>query len=244
MNVTSTVATGREAATTAPAAAAKAPLVVYIFYEEAVCDIKASAVAKTTEKMGYLYAPTDADGSTVGWDSTLEKSLEMAFLTPNTLAGEDSWYCPRCKNFVTAETVRSLFRLPQCLVLSFRRFKQQGYRVMKNSAKIAFPDRLDLKPFLDADADKEQPSSYQLKGVLYHSGTLDYGHYTASAYVSPLQKWVHFNDSHATVTESKSPTRGNAYVLCYEREDVLVKRKQEANPEMDLARIISGGAQA
>eukprot|EP00796_Vickermania_ingenoplastis_P002100 gene2101-1279_t len=198
---------------------AQAPLVVLILYKEEECIPAEEEVGYTA--LGFLVGDKT---ELLQFDTTLEASLQMALQAPNTLSGDDSWYCPSCKAFVTAETRRTLFRLPPCLILSFRRFKQHGDRAVKNSAHINFPDRLDLKPYLDEEADLLQPSTYQLKGVLYHSGTLDFGHYTASALVTPQRTWANFNDSHAHLLDSSSVSRTNAYVLCFEREDMLVKR--------------------
>lgn len=146
----------------------------------------------------------------------LFQCLQLALNTKNVLSDADAWHCPKCQSFVTAHTYRSLFRLPPCLILSLRRFKQMGYTMTKNNSKVAFPHRLDLKGYLDAEANTTQPSFYTLKAVLYHSGTLDYGHYTASAYVTPLKRWQHFNDSFVSPVDNVS--EANAYVLCYERE--------------------------
>lgn len=145
-------------------------------------------------------------------------SLHETLHQPQLLFGNDAWYCPCCGTFRTATIQRSLFRLPPCLILSFSRFLQEGHRAKKNSKFMGFPDRLDLSSFLDAAADPSQPTVYVLKGVLYHAGTLDFGHYTAATYVSSIRKWVLFNDN-STMVLAGAPPRNDAYVLCYEIEN-------------------------
>lgn len=143
-------------------------------------------------------------------------SLHKALLMPQLLSGDDAWYCPQCQAFQLSTVQRSLFRLPPCLLLTFSRFKQVGNSMQKKNNLMNFPEQIDMSSFLDPAADQSQLATYELKGVLYHCGSLDYGHYTSSAYVSSIRKWVFFNDRLTSVLDS-FPAREDAYVLFYER---------------------------
>lgn len=148
-------------------------------------------------------------------DECLTRSSQSDIITDS-----DSWYCPSCKEFRETRVQRSVFRLPQCLLISFKRFKlANSYHAEKNNALVLFPVDLNMAPFIDPEAAPCNPvTQYKLRGVVYHSGSLSFGHYTASAYCDTLKKWVYFNDAHATPKESASPAPDGAYIICYERE--------------------------
>lgn len=209
------VCRGNSGSSVAPAGS-QPPLLVVIAFNEAKCSLNISF------KSEYRIRDEASESRTEAYDSTLDKCLKAAFQTPQTLSGEDAWRCPRCADFVTAHLTRTIFRLPTCLIVSFQRFKQEEYTVMKNDALVWFPETLDLQEYLDEEAEQAQASLYRLKSVVYHSGTLDFGHYTAWGYVSTAKSWGVFNDRDAGLSAGLPPYK-NAYVLCYEREEADTK---------------------
>jgi ubiquitin carboxyl-terminal hydrolase 7 len=70
---------------------------------------------------------------------------------------------------------------PEVLHLQLKRFEYDIERdaMMKINDRYEFPETFDASPYLADDADKAEPYTYQLHGVLVHSGDLNAGHYYA-----------------------------------------------------------------
>ncbi|KAG5496353.1 hypothetical protein JKF63_02655 [Porcisia hertigi] len=140
-------------------------------------------------------------------------------MQPDVLRGDDAWFCSRCKTFRETQVHRTLFRLPPCLIMTFKRFKMHTHSAYKKSTTVQFPIQLDLAPYLDPEASGLQTGGtmYRLRGVVYHHGSLSFGHYTANAFNDSVQKWVYYNDTHATINSCEAPAPNEAYILCFER---------------------------
>ncbi|CBZ29687.1 cysteine peptidase, Clan CA, family C19,putative [Leishmania mexicana MHOM/GT/2001/U1103] len=140
-------------------------------------------------------------------------------MQPDLLRGEDAWFCSRCKEFRETKVHRTLFRLPPCLIVSFKRFKMHTYSADKKNTTVQFPSELDFAPYLDPEASglQAEGTKYRLRGVVYHTGSLSFGHYTAAAFNDSVRKWVYYNDTHATIDSCDAPAPHGAYILCFER---------------------------
>lgn len=70
---------------------------------------------------------------------------------------------------------------PNVLHLQLKRFEYDYMRdtMTKINDRYEFPEVFDATPYLAEDADKSEPWTYQLHGVLVHSGDLNAGHYYA-----------------------------------------------------------------
>ncbi|UQC82690.1 ubiquitin carboxyl-terminal hydrolase [Colletotrichum lupini] len=70
---------------------------------------------------------------------------------------------------------------PNVLHLQLKRFEYDIQRdtMMKINDRYEFPETFDAAPYLSEDADKSESWTYQLHGVLVHSGDLNAGHYYA-----------------------------------------------------------------
>ncbi|KPI90127.1 putative ubiquitin hydrolase putative cysteine peptidase Clan CA family C19 [Leptomonas seymouri] len=149
---------------------------------------------------------------------TLHDCLSYS-MEPDVLLGDDAWFCSRCKEFRETRVHRTLYRLPPCLIVSFKRFKMHTYSADKKDTTVQFPTEMDFAPYLDAEAVALQTEGtrYRLRGVVYHSGSLSFGHYTATAYNDSAKKWVYYNDTRATLDSSDAPAPNGAYILCFER---------------------------
>ncbi|KAI5687693.1 Ubiquitin carboxylterminal hydrolase [Leishmania braziliensis] len=140
-------------------------------------------------------------------------------MQPDLLRGEDAWFCSQCREFRETKVHRTLFRLPPCLIVSFKRFKMLTYSADKKNTTVQFPSELDFAPYLDPEAVglQAEGTRYRLRGVVYHTGSLSFGHYTATAFNDSVQKWVYYNDTHATIDSCDAPAPNGAYILCFER---------------------------
>lgn len=97
-----------------------------------------------------------------------------------------------------------LRHLGNVLVLHFQRYDEATGD--KLETKVPFEDSLDLSAYIPGS------QVYDLKAVVYHSGTLYFGHYTATIRLNG--SWYSFNDR--IVSEVSRPAVENAYLLFYE----------------------------
>ncbi|KAK6201474.1 uncharacterized protein RJT21DRAFT_120536 [Scheffersomyces amazonensis] len=145
---------------------------------------------------------------------TMNVSLDdclKEFVTTELLDDNNKWHCPRCKRFTKSTKKISITRLPQVLIIHFKRFKVSptGY-FNKLDTFINYPvkETLDLTSYwpevgtyLDGTnkdsltREKEEqilsslptrnqtpPFRYKLYGVANHFGNLTTGHYTSYVY--------------------------------------------------------------
>ncbi len=108
--------------------------------------------------------------------------------------------------------------LPEVLILSLQRC---GGRSMlsKTSSNVKFYKLLNLSEFIDKDCVKNVETKYELIGISHHHGTVNFGHYYAHTKVK--ESWIEFNDSSVSNNISIDDISRSAYVLIYERLDVL-----------------------
>ena len=138
----------------------------------------------------------------------LDDCLE-AFTTTELLDDNNRWRCPKCKRQTKLTKKITITRLPQVLIIHFKRFKisPQGYfNKLDTFIKYPVSDVLDLTKYwpevgtsMSSDSayppEKESqilstlptrnqvpPFRYKLNGVANHFGNLTTGHYTAYVY--------------------------------------------------------------
>ena len=138
----------------------------------------------------------------------------QALLKPETLRGDNAYYCKNCTAKVSAERQEMVKSLPNILLIQLKRF-EQSYEAMnkKLNSFYEFPLELDLKELIMtaqgkapregtwAEIDKTY-YRYSLRGVVVHMGIMNSGHYYSL--VRDLEKeaaqggrpyWVKFNDT-------------------------------------------------
>jgi ubiquitin carboxyl-terminal hydrolase 7 len=100
---------------------------------------------------------------------------------------------------------------PDVLHLQLKRFEYDIQRdmMMKINDRYEFPEVFDAAPFLIEDADKSEPWTYQLHGVLVHSGDLNAGHYYA--FIKPEKDgWFYkYDDDKVTRATSREVLEEN-----------------------------------
>lgn len=179
---------------------------------------------------------------------TLEQSLER-------LISDDpinDFMCETCHKKVDIVKRTLLKELPNVLVVHLQRivFNFDTFSNEKINSRLEFPHDLDLKRFTKRglEATEEDPIdpeefSYELVGIVVHTGTADSGHYYSYCRqrrpdgTSDPQKWIELNDSlvksfdrdkiegecFGGVYEDDSnwarfENNKNAYMLVYERK--------------------------
>lgn len=156
----------------------------------------------------------------------LKQCLEK-FSEREQLAETDPWYCPKCKDHVSAFKKMDVWSLPDVLILHLKRFSYvQGLYSGPTREKIEdlvhFPvEGLDMRDVMRGHVDEDAPPLYDLYAVSEHSGGLGGGHYTAVAKNFRDHRWYTFNDSLVSPVNEKDVestlVTSRAYVLFYKR---------------------------
>jgi ubiquitin C-terminal hydrolase len=101
-----------------------------------------------------------------------------------------------------------LTHLSKILIISFQRVNQKTGR--KNNSYVEFPNNLNMKKY----SEKGIPNiySYDLFGIINHSGTMNSGHYTAIIKIN--NNWYEFNDSKVRKVEIRKNYIVSNLVYC------------------------------
>ncbi|XP_066283408.1 ubiquitin carboxyl-terminal hydrolase 19-like [Branchiostoma lanceolatum] len=154
---------------------------------------------------------------------TLQQCLQL-FTEPETLAPEEAWYCPGCKQHREATKQMSLWRLPHTLIIQLKRFSFRNLIWRDKITKmVQFPlTGLDMSGYCGSDIGPgEAPPIYDLYATVDHHGGLLGGHYTAYAQLpdasgsSNAIGWRLFDDSHVRAVHETEVMRPSAYLLFY-----------------------------
>ncbi|CAD8078254.1 unnamed protein product [Paramecium sonneborni] len=152
---------------------------------------------------------------------------------PEQLNAENTWYCKVCKDHVQAFKSMQIYKAPQILIFTLKRFKASN-RMFKQKLEtfVDFPiNGLDMTDYLinsktpqdyenetedDNGENNKQKAIYDLYAVSNHFGGLGGGHYTACAKNKFTKKWYNFDDSHVGEISDNQVVTKAAYVLCYQ----------------------------
>lgn len=108
------------------------------------------------------------------------------------LSENDAWYCPRCKEHRRASKKFELWKVPDILVMHFKRFSSSRNFRDKLEVFVDYPvEGLDLSNRVIINEDKSLV--YDLIAVDNHYGGLGGGHYTASAQNFFDKGWYDYN---------------------------------------------------
>lgn len=122
------------------------------------------------------------------WDVQLNvsgnKSLQDSFqdyIQVEKMDGENQYMAGDQYKLQDANKGVIFLSFPDVLHLQLKRFEYDYMRdtMTKINDRYEFPETFDAAPYLSDDADKSQNWTYQLHGVLVHSGDLNAGHYYA-----------------------------------------------------------------
>ena len=100
---------------------------------------------------------------------------------------------------------------PQVLHLQLKRFEYDINRdaMMKVNDRYEFPEIWDASPYLSESADRSESYSYQLHGVLVHSGDFNAGHYYAFLKPTANGHFYRFDDDRVTRATMKEALEEN-----------------------------------
>ena len=154
--------------------------------------------------------------------SSIYNSLE--YFKAEEKLNDNEWYCNKCKDHKPALKKLNIYRAPNYLVITLKRFKiRNGIKGQnygrKNEIFINYPiNDLDLSKYIIGQNNSN--AIYNLYGVVEHFGGLTQGHYIAKC--KNFGKWFKFNDQNVEeINENnieKSIVSKNAYLLFYKRK--------------------------
>ena len=130
----------------------------------------------------------------------LMQSLE-SYVAVETLDAQNQWFCEELGRKVDAKKRTLLKRLPETLVLHFKRFEWDFETLSRWKIKdrFEFPLSLDMKPYVDTShMNGDEEHIYELSGIIIHSGTAFAGHYYSYAKDRSSGEWFCFDDDTVT----------------------------------------------
>lgn len=142
------------------------------------------------------------------------------FCKTELMEGADSWHCAKCNTLRKASKKLSISRVPDVLLIHFKRFESKGPWRDKINTPIDFQQRgLDMTQYLDPCLRQNQPGRaiYDLFGIVYHRGSMEGGHYTAVATADASKAWTLFDDSRVAPMPSGDIDQRAAYLLFYQK---------------------------
>lgn len=189
--------------------------------------------------------PTDPRQYANGRFPTLEDCLR-SYCTEELLNKDEMWNCPRCKTQREATKRITITRVPNFLIIHFKRFASFGSSARKVRIPVDFPlENLDLAPYalpppgpdesrliaqnygsepLRYDASMTHPYLYDAYAVVRHIGqTMQSGHYITAAKDRARKKWRWYNDTKVSdfnpedLRGAQSLQNEEAYIVFYQR---------------------------
>eukprot|EP00934_Nitzschia_sp_Nitz4_P008793 Nitzschia sp. Nitz4//scaffold274_size25273//13027//16386//NITZ4_008329-RA/size25273-snap-gene-0.40-mRNA-1//1//CDS//3329545287//8783//frame0 len=141
-------------------------------------------------KLGTIVEYFTGSGKDKNADTDVQFCLDQ-YTHPETLDGENQYFCDYCNSKQDAERTMSFSKLPPVLNVQLSRYVFDRVKLLKKkvSEKVLLPFTLDVKQLDD------KPKRYLLCAVMRHHGTSAYsGHYTAEAMDWLSGAWYEFND--------------------------------------------------
>ena len=125
-----------------------------------------------------------------------------------------NYKCDLCKTVETPLKKIQIYKCPYYLIIHLKRFIDEKSKI---NTEVNFPIRgLNLKDYIENENDKIE-KIYDLTGIMYHTGNLQYGHYYAVCYNIKHKKWFLYNDDKVNEIKEKDIYIKDAYVLFYRR---------------------------
>jgi ubiquitin C-terminal hydrolase len=142
------------------------------------------------------------------------------FFNSEDMKDDSKWESPSAGKVDAVRGTR-IWRLPEVLILSLKRFTMTGGKVRTT---ISYPlTGLDMKDYCTGMALDEDDTVYDLVGVIIHVGIMFGGHYY-SVVRNPGDKWILVNDTRVGyVDKERVLNNPDAYTLVYQKSSILKK---------------------
>eukprot|EP00210_Caulerpa_lentillifera_P001932 g1857.t1 len=160
--------------------------------------------------------------------SSIEDCL-VEFMKAERLDRENEWYCSKCKYHVQATKQLRISRLPKVLILCLKRFNSSTtlnsfFRSWKNKVNIKIPEEhINLKSVLSSTVDLSPgfKTEYELIGIVDHSGSVNFGHYTARVKNIKNKNWYLMNDENVRRIAKPGGSSQSPYIFAFRQLDAV-----------------------
>jgi len=177
-----------------------------IFQGQMASTVQCSHCNKTTTKTDNtqdISLHIEADSST-----SLEEKL-YNFFQPETLEGENAYWCDACQESCRAMKTLSYTHIPTILIVHLKRLILEK----KIQNHIPFDTALEMEPYMAPGHALTQ--KMKLIGIISHQGTKDHGNYVAIT--NRGNEWTSFNDAITAQTTLTHLHQSQAYILIYRK---------------------------
>ncbi|KAK8138251.1 ubiquitin carboxyl-terminal hydrolase [Apiospora sp. TS-2023a] len=174
-----------------------------IYGGQLVQQVKSKECEHVSERM----EPFSAIQCDIKGKSGLEASLQ-AYVDGEIMEGDNKYKCETCDRHVDAVKRACLKDIPDNLIFHLKRFDFNLRTLQRSKINdyFPFPSKIDMQPYtiehLSNPSDNAEPDTFELVGVLVHSGTAESGHYYSYIRERPstsTASWVEFNDDSVTM---------------------------------------------
>ena len=111
----------------------------------------------------------------------------------------------------------SIWRLPLVLVLTLKRFGNDGKKIRTPVAPLP-EGPIDFSPYFSAESPERLGEvRYAVRGVVDHHGTAEYGHYTAQCRHTGNDKWFLYDDENVGALPGGPQFGESTYMIFAER---------------------------
>ena len=151
--------------------------------------------------------------------SSISKAIEKRFQPQSSRRN-----CPICGIDTEFTEESSLISCGTILIIQIERFSRSQGRSIRNthcvdchvtkSGILVPPNRLPTTP---SDSEISFSNSYSLVATINHTGSLDYGHYTAYIKDSDTGSWLFCNDKSVSNCKTTDVNNVSSYVLFFVR---------------------------
>ena len=165
-------------------------------------------------------ASASASTAAAGTNGVQLRDCLSLYTRQETLALENGWRCPTCKEEVQASKKLELWKLPDILILHLKRFQQVNSVARKKiDTMVHCPYTVDMDAYVVEHSPHRNSgrNSFRLFAVSNHMGGLNGGHYTAVARAPQSEQWYTLDDSSCRSEADGNVISRSAYVLFYER---------------------------
>lgn len=174
-----------------------------LFYGQNIVQIscgKCNKIHHNYETYSILMLPLNQSSN------SLIDCLDAYFHHENLNTNDNPWKCDRCNTSTESKKTVLLWKNPEILIISVKRFDNF---LRKNNKKIEIPEFLDISKYT---LDKKS-SKYKLRSVASHVGSLNGGHYVSI--VKNNEKWYLIDDLDVKFLEH--PDLGSGYIYYFEQ---------------------------
>jgi len=135
----------------------------------------------------------------------------LHFFQPETLEGENSYWCDTCIRPCRATQTLSYTHVPTILIIHLKRL----ILGRKIQAHVPFDTILDMKPYLAPE--HTSTIIMELIGIITHQGTKEQGHYVTITRKG--NERISYNDAIVTQVTMTELLQTQAYILIYRKKD-------------------------